>query len=72
MDTLIQLAASVLSISGQWAYGNRSKWGPALGLAAQVPWWVIMIHGSLWGLIPINVSMAIVHIRNLWLWIKHG
>ena len=68
---LMQLAASGLTICGQWAYGNRSKWGPVLGLMAQLPWWIIMVQGGLWGLIPVNVSMLIVHTRNLRLWMKY-
>lgn len=67
-DTLIQLMASALSLVGMWAYGNKAKLGPALGLAAQVPWWIIMINGGLWGLIPINTAMCVIHIRNLWKW----
>jgi hypothetical protein len=67
---LMQLAASAITIAGQWAYGNRSLYGPVLGLMAQVPWWIIMVQGSLWGLIPVNVSMLIVHTRNLRIWMK--
>jgi hypothetical protein len=65
---LIQLIASALSLGAQWFYGNKSKWGPALGLAAQVPWWIIMVQSELWGLIPINASMLAIHVRNLWKW----
>jgi hypothetical protein len=39
-----------------------------LGLAAQVPWWIIMFQSELWGLIPINASMLVIHVRNLWKW----
>jgi nicotinamide riboside transporter PnuC len=71
MDALtIQLIASALSLAGQWFYGNKSKWGPMLGLAAQVPWWIIMFQSELWGLIPINASMLAIHIRNLYKWAK--
>lgn len=72
MDTalLTQLAASVLTIAGSWLYGNKSTWGPGLGLLAQVPWWIIMIDGGLWGLIPVNAMMLGIHARNLWKWIK--
>jgi hypothetical protein len=41
-----------------------------LGLAAQVPWWIIMFQSELWGLIPINASMLAIHIRNLYKWTK--
>jgi hypothetical protein len=67
---LIQLSASALSLSGQWFYGNKSKWGPVLGLSAQVPWWIIMVTQGLWGLLPVNIFTGIIHARNLWKWIK--
>lgn len=68
MDTLIQLTASALTLFGMWQYGNKSKWGPAAGILAQVPWWIIMIDGSLWGLLPVNCAMLVVHVRNLLKW----
>jgi hypothetical protein len=67
---LIQLSASALSLTGQWFYGNKSKWGPILGLSAQVPWWIIMVTQGLWGLLPVNIFTGIIHARNLWKWIK--
>jgi hypothetical protein len=67
---LIQLAASGLTIAGTYFYGNKSKLGPCLGLAAQVPWWIIMVNGSLWGLLPVNGMMLFMHTRNLWKWMK--
>jgi hypothetical protein len=70
VSILIQLLASGLTIAGQWAYGNKSKWGPALGITAQVPWWIIMVEGSLWGLLPVNGLMLVIHVRNLWKWMK--
>lgn len=51
-----------------WVYGNKSKWGPVIGIAAQVPWWVIMVKGGLWGLLPVNGAMLVIHTRNLWKW----
>lgn len=68
MDTLVQLAASALTIAGSWFYGNKSPLGPWAGIAAQVPWNIIMIHGSLWGLAPVNIMMLVIHIRNLVKW----
>lgn len=69
-EVIWQLSASALTIAGSFLYGNKSKWGPSLGIAAQVPWWVIMFHGSLWGLAPVNVMMLVIHIRNLMKWNK--
>lgn len=49
-------------------YGNKSALGPWLGIAAQVPWWLIMVSGGLWGLLPVNGMMLVIHIRNLIKW----
>jgi hypothetical protein len=72
LDTAIavQLSASALTLTGQWFYGNKAKWGPVLGILAQVPWWTIMIQGSLWGLLPVNSALLIIHTRNLWKWTR--
>lgn len=67
-EFLIQLSASALTLSGSWFYGNKSLWGPGLGIAAQVPWWIIMVQGSLWGLLPVNLAMLVMHVRNLRKW----
>ncbi len=68
MDTIVQLAASALTIAGTHFYGNKSRLGPALCLASQVPWWTIMIHDDLWGLLPLNLLMLSMHAKNLWKW----
>jgi hypothetical protein len=68
MALITQLLASGLTIVGMYLYGNKSKLGPVAGILAQVPWWIIMIDGSLWGLLPVNGAMLIIHARNLWKW----
>lgn len=72
MDThlVTQLSASALTIAGTFYYGNKSKLGPWLGIAAQVPWWLIMTEGGLWGLLPVNLMMLVLHVRNLIKWNK--
>ena len=64
----LQLAASATTIGSSWFYGNKSLWGPGLGLSSQVFWWSIMFAYSLWGLAPVNVMMLFVHGRNFWKW----
>lgn len=66
----LQLIASAGAIASSWAYGNKSLKGPMIGLATQVPWWAIMIQSDLWGLIPTNVFMTIIHARNFHKWWK--
>lgn len=65
---VIQLLASALTIAGQFQYGNKRLWGPVLGMAAQVPWWLIMVLYDLWGLLPVNAAMLAIHIRNFIKW----
>ena len=67
-----QLSASALSIAGTYFYGNKTMAGPVLGIAAQVPWWLMMYQGSLWGLLPVNAVMLVVHARNLWKWSRQA
>jgi hypothetical protein len=64
----IQLAASASTIVGSWLYGNKSVYGPALGVVSQVFWWTIMFQGELWGLLPVNIVMLIIHVRNFRKW----
>jgi hypothetical protein len=67
-----QLSASALTIAGTYFYGNKTRAGPMLGIAAQVPWWLIMYEDSLWGLLPVNAMMLVLHMRNLWKWSRQN
>lgn len=64
----VQAAASVTTLAGQWQYGSKRMLGPILGCVAQVFWWGIMFQGNLWGLLPLNIAMAFIHVRNLIKW----
>jgi hypothetical protein len=66
VDTYIQLAASAFTIASTWFYGNKTKTGPIIGLVGQAPWLFIMVSGGLWGLLPVNALMFVIHGRNLW------
>jgi nicotinamide riboside transporter PnuC len=65
---IAQLLASVLTMASMWLMGNRSVWGPYLGLISQVPWLVTTVGAQTWGLLPVFVAMVIIHSRNLLLW----
>jgi hypothetical protein len=65
-----QIAASAMTILGSWLYGSKSLWGPAISVLSQVPWWLLMVHESLWGLLPVNAMMLVIHTRNFIRW-KH-
>lgn len=64
----LQLTASVMAMASAWRVGDKHVSGPLLGLASQVPWWALMIHDGLWGLLPINAAMVILHTRNTYKW----
>ena len=61
---LLELAASFAAITTVWIYGNRSKNAPIVGMFGQILWWWLTISQSMWGLVPLNVVMFIIHIRN--------
>ena len=60
----IELAASFAAIITVWIYGNRSRKAPVVGMLGQILWWWLTISQSMWGLIPLNVVMLIIHVRN--------
>ena len=60
----IELAASCAAIITVWIYGNRSRNAPIVGMFGQILWWWLTISQNMWGLIPLNVVMFIIHIRN--------
>ena len=60
----IELAASFAAILTVRIYGNRSRKAPIVGMFGQILWWWLTISQSMWGLIPLNVIMFIIHIRN--------
>jgi hypothetical protein len=53
-----------------WMMGNKSKWGPRLGIANQILWMVYAILIKQYGLIPGVIAYTIIHIRNLIQWEK--
>lgn len=67
-ELIVQILASVTTLISMWSYGSKSVYGPLLAIVGQGFWWAIMIQSSLWGLLPLNVAMAFVHIRNLIKW----
>jgi hypothetical protein len=60
----IELAASFAAIATVWIYGNRSRNAPIVGIFNQMIWWGLTISQEMWGLLPLNIIMLIVHVRN--------
>lgn len=65
---LLQFCASTSTIIGMWSYGDKSLWGPRIGLMSQVFWWSIMFQSGLWGLMPVNIAMIVIHGRAYLKW----
>jgi hypothetical protein len=61
---------SAMSIAMLWMMGNKSKYGPILGLVNQVAWVWYAVSLEQWGLLPGVAGFTIVHIRNLYKWSK--
>lgn len=67
MDWILSLCSTVML----WLMGNKSIWGPRVGLAVQVLWLYFAIESKNYGLVPGVAMFAFVHIRNLHRWSNH-
>ena len=61
---------SFLTILSLWLMGNKSIWGPIVGLLACIPWAIFSWMTGEWGLMPGTIVVGLVHARNLYLWRK--
>ena len=59
---------SATSVAMIWQMGNRSIWGPIIGLLSQMAWTVFAVTQRQWGLLPGVAAFWIVHMRNLLKW----
>ena len=59
---------SCTSILGLWLMGNKSIWGPRLGLLNQVLWVYFILATKQYGLLPGVILYTVVHIRNIIKW----
>ena len=59
---------SITSFTMLWLMGNKSKWGPRLGIANQILWVIYALKIEQYGLLPGVVGYTVVHIRNLIKW----
>ena len=66
--TWLSWVLSATSAIMLWQMGNKSKWGPRLGIANQVVWIVYAVGTQQWGLIPGVLIYTAVHVRNLIRW----
>ena len=68
MTTTLSWILSGTSALMLWVMGNKSIWGPRIGLANQVLWIVYIVLTEQWGLLPGVLMYAAIHVRNLVRW----
>ncbi len=66
MDWLL----SGISILMLWLMGNKSRWGPIVGIVTQVLWLIYVLNTEQHGLLIGTVAYAVIHVRNLRKWNK--
>lgn len=59
---------AAVGIAGIYLAGKKSKWGWALGLAAQVLWLIFAVVTAQYGFILTAVAYGAVYGKNLWQW----
>ena len=64
----VDWAASAFVIVGYWLIGNRNKWGHVLMLCSQPLFLAVIFITKAWGLLPMNIFMWIITIRNTIKW----
>jgi hypothetical protein len=51
-----------------WMMGNKSKWGPRIGLMNQALWIIYAVATEQWGLLPGTALYTVIHARNMLRW----
>lgn len=51
-----------------WLMGNKTKWGPRVGICNQVLWVIYCTWTEQWGLMPGIILYTVIHVRNLIRW----
>ena len=68
IDFALQVLASAFTAAAWWKMGDKARYAPALAATSEVVWLVMIIHGKLWGLLPLTLCLLYVHARNSWKW----
>ena len=63
-------ALTAAGIVGLWLTGRKSRWGFALGLLAQVLWFVYAVTTQQWGFILSCCLFGYLYARNFIRWTK--
>ena len=59
------LFAAATSLAGLWLYGDKSIWGPVIGLVSQLAWIGLAVSVEQYWLLLSVVAFVFVHSRNL-------
>ena len=70
MTLTFSILAGLSVLAATWLYGNKSAWGPIVGLVGQVPWAALILATGAHGLWLSWVPMTVIHARNLVRWRK--
>ena len=66
--TALPWVISCMTIASVWLVGNKERRGWAIGIACQFLWLIFILSTQEWGLMPLNVAMWYVNIRNYTKW----
>jgi hypothetical protein len=64
----LQAAATVTTFVTMWRMGDKAIDGPVWGQVSQAAWLALVIHEGLWGILPITLTMIVIHARNYRKW----
>lgn len=59
---------SFVSVLVLWLMGNKSKWGPRIGVLNQLLWFWFVLSEKQYGLLLGVIMFTVVQIRNLIRW----
>ena len=60
--------ASIVTLMGVWAIGNKCRWGFLLGVLGEMFWIVYSYHMHSWELGLMSAVFVFVYFRNYWRW----
>lgn len=69
---LLQIVATVATLSSTWLMGNKHITGPFVGLIGDVAFMVINALAGLWLLVPVAMLSFVIHTRNAIKWWKEN
>lgn len=67
MDWILSITSCLML----WLMGNKSKWGPRVGIANQLLWIAYVYQIKEFGLLVGVVAYTAIHIRNCVEWERH-